>query len=382
MLRTFLSVWPSVFSENDSAPVLDRLQGEFGLGGLSIWVAGAPRFVVRPESSSARVSRTSGGLFAGCDELHFTATRIKPVLADGGEFRRNFERLCGQIRSRGMELRCLVAASSLGRAAERNPAMATKNLFGATSQRALCLLNPDTEAFFTALMHDLGARPEVGGVVLRDVNVSWQEAFDTELGAPVVLGESSRRLLSLCFCESCRQRAARDGVDADAACRSALTCVERFLDGFGAAEPPWDGVVAEHSPLSTWLDWQRGRLAEIVRRWREAFRGEFLVVADRPDSRAPIALGPDGAEPWTWIWPPEHYQNAGEKSAGEVSGECCIDLVARKSQWTQHIVALVAGVVEHGARCVTFEAPTFPNEAGLDAVRQAIRFARRTRDGA
>ncbi|MCH8149687.1 MAG: hypothetical protein IH987_17150, partial [Planctomycetes bacterium] len=201
--------WDLVDEGLDAA--LDLVQGEIGATSLSVWASTPPIGQMRARPLSPRCFQTDGGLFFQPDAALYEDSRCKPPTADWIKSRNPFARISEGCQTRKLGLRANISLTKVGPLAERHPSAACKNVFGTPSHRSVCLSNPDVQAMLAALVRDLTSNYVVAAVVLADLDVAWGEALD--LPIPVQGEEVGllRRLLSLCFCESCRQTVAASG---------------------------------------------------------------------------------------------------------------------------------------------------------------------------
>jgi hypothetical protein len=379
MFRAFLCAWPFDLLHDRVSALLDRLRADVGLTGLAVRAAGAPHLQISASHEGPRCLRTRGGLYFQPETSRFSATRLSPSPSDWSGSRTALDRIIEEARIRDMAVRCVVSTTMIGRMAERHPAAATKNALGASSIRSLCLLNSDVEAFLVSLLGDLGGRESVGGVVLQDVHCAWMEAIEPTLAAAVPLPMTIRRLLSLCFCESCQHHADHVDIDGAAALRGVRVRIRQWLEGDGNESPTWEHIVREHGELGRWVEWQRDSVAALVVRLCDAFGRQVLI--DPGDARQwlPTDPVPTKVDRCTWITPlTDEGSLARIASSAAVSREFQIQLVADAPQWSQKVVSLVTKAAEAGASAVTFDSPVLPGEAGMLTMRQAIRYARRT----
>jgi len=375
MMRAFLTVWPFDLLDADFSHRLDRWHGDIGLTGLAVWMAGGPSIALRLDGAEPRLFRSRGGLFFPPDKDRYGDSRLKPLVSDWSRSRNDLARIAEECARRGMELRCVAAASSIGRMAQRHPATAVKSAFGDDSAVSLCLLNPDVEAFLLALVDDLSAREHVNGLVISDFENAWREAFDPRLAAAPPLSGVQRQLLSLCFCESCRQRASRENRDGDMAARSVRQWIDRLSHLADEQPPSVQEIIDADSPLSLWIQWQRKELSSLAGRVMEQCRRELVFMPDPAADPVTVTLGTDPPAP-VRVMKLLHDE---ESLLGSHSPkELLVSLRESTPDRHQRMISLVTRAAERGASVVTFEGAVIPTEPALVAIRQALRYARRT----
>ncbi len=284
-MQTWVTVNPWDLVHEATAHALDFLQGEVGMTGVTVCAAGGPLVQWQRRGDESRIFRTRGGLYFPPDPQRYADTRCKPVVSDWVKKRDPLARLGEACAARGLRLRATVSATRVGRMALRHPALAVKNALAAQSESALCLSNPDVQAFLGALVADLAARPGVAGVVVRDLISCWAEAGADSLAAPFGLAPTDRALLGLCFCESCVQQAGA-AVDAAAARRSVQNYLQRRAAG-SMEEAVLRRAVPDDPVLQRYLAWQSETAAALLNRLADSTSLDLHVLVDS----AHIAMG-------------------------------------------------------------------------------------------
>ena len=390
MLRTFLRAYPWDLIDEGVGPVLDRLHGEVGATGVSVWVALAPLTQLRVRDVQPRVFRTRGGLFFGPDEQHYVGTRCKPIVSGWVKARDPLARIADACIDAGMELRVIVSAAMTGRLAQRHPDMACKNALGAESHVSLCLANPDVQTYLCGLVADLSSNYSLFGVTVTDLVIAWAEACAGNLRVAAPLGAAETSLLETCFCESCNQGATAADVDVAMAMRSVQVILQKSLDG-GATTPPspldkggeggrgLDAIVADSEPLAAFYRWRAEELSSLLRRLTEACRCELLLdraddgVAGEQNTLLDLSLPAaiitrlnHPEEPASALCPAAR-RNELRLPEGSAIGTHAPDLVRTLSQ-----------AMELGFAGVEIDNYGLLPDSALTSIKQAIRFARRS----
>ena len=290
MLRAFVTAYPWDLIDEGIEPVLDRLQGEIGVTGMSLWAVVPPVVELRARDVEPRIFRTGGGLCFQPSERHYVETRFKPAVADGVHGRESLRRISEACAKRGLDLRLIVSAAAAGRVVQRHPELACKNVFGDASQRNLCLANPDVQSYLCGLAADLSSNYSWEGLSLIHFTLGWSEAFGDDLAVGVSLRDAARRLLAICFCESCRQKAVAAGVDVPAAARSAQVILEKHINAEASTDTAPDALGADNEPLTAYTHWRAAELCSLLRRIKKACAKELLLY------RCTGALGADQLE--------------------------------------------------------------------------------------
>lgn len=212
--------------------VLDRLQGELGVGGVTVVAAGKPVCQLRHRPGvTPRIFQSRGGLYFPPDESKYKDTRCKPVVSSWVKSRDPLRKVSEACQRRDLTLRIVLDTRRIGRIVSRCPSVAAKTVFGDASPGVMCAANPDVAALYHGLMSDLSTNYSVSAIELRHLDRTFEtdlvESLEV-LASPSDADEVARALLTICFCESCLQSARGGNVDADGAMRS----VEVLLNGF------------------------------------------------------------------------------------------------------------------------------------------------------
>ncbi|HLH47984.1 MAG TPA: hypothetical protein VKV96_01475, partial [Roseiarcus sp.] len=157
--------------------------------------------------------------------FHPTASRweglaIQPKVADvileGGD-------VLGELVRRrdegGLEVCCWTVCLHNTRLGMLHPGVVTRNAFGDPNYYNLCPSNPDARAYVATLVEDLTHtyRPDI--VELESPSfLGFAHEYHHEKDGVGLTAEDDFAL-ALCFCQSCRARAAKAGVDSEAARR-------------------------------------------------------------------------------------------------------------------------------------------------------------------
>ncbi|UCE60602.1 MAG: hypothetical protein JSU63_02400 [Phycisphaerales bacterium] len=276
MLKSFIIAYPWDLVDEGVDTVLDRLHGEIGVSGLSVWASVPPVTQLRLRDVEPRILRTRGGLCFQPSDNFYADTRAKPIVSEWAKTQNPLHVIAAGCAERGLELRLRVSAAATGRLATEYPEMACKNIFGDASKMGVCLANPDVQAYLCGLAGDLLTHYKPAGLVVTDFIIRWMEALKLDLGSRPHHEPTYGALLSLCFCESCRQKAAEAGVAVDRALDSAL---EAVLGAFGASDDDetLGTILAEHVELGRYCVWSAGEVTSLLKRMTDACDCELLL---------------------------------------------------------------------------------------------------------
>ncbi len=276
-MKTFLSVDPWDLMASDAAALLDRFSGELGATGVSVSLGWPAATRLRAPGHDPRVVQTRGGLFFHAGEDSFEATRLKPIVSSLAPKRDWLAQACAACHDRGLALRGSLSVSSLGRVAHKHRDMACRSAFGATSREGVCLVNPDVQAFYAALLGSMSEPHTFDAVVLTDVFFGWTEAWGAASLTPAPLGPVDRALLSICFCESCMQSAGESGVDALAARRSAAAMLDASFDRAAPADQAAESALADNAPFQAYLSWRGQAMSALWSRLARACKCDLVI---------------------------------------------------------------------------------------------------------
>ncbi len=259
---------------------LDVIQGELGATGVSVAVVYHSVDHLRPHDGvSPRWFRSAGGVQFQPHASRYRGTRARPAVAEWLKTRNPLAALSEACLKRNLSLRGWVVCCHGSATVAKNPALATKDVFGLANPTWLCPLNPDVQEYLRALVEDLTHSYRLAALELEACGFpsSYHAHAHDKIG--VDLGPVGRLLIALCLCESCRQLAAKDGIDIAAVERTVRVDLEHILQGSeDSRQRSVEEHLAEREPLRALLDWRVERVAELVGRLRTACSGSLIVM--------------------------------------------------------------------------------------------------------
>ncbi len=416
-MKTFLTLDPWDLMAPAAGSLLDRYAGELGATGVSVWLGLPATMRLRPPNYEPRVMQTRGGLFFHPGEAGFDATRLKPIVSGQVSRRDGLAQAAAACHDRGLLLRANVSLSKLGRVAHRHPEMACRNVFGATTREGVCLVNPDVQAFYAALLGELSERDTFDAITLADGFFSWTESFEAPGLTSVPIGPVGGMLLSICFCESCMQRAGDAGVDVLAARRSVAVRLDASFARSIPADLTLSAWLADDVPLQAYVTWRGQALSALWSRLAGACRCDLVMdvssglglgkecAANLCAGTACAAFGPVDysslagvmSDSWSGEGTPPLGQDAA--SHGKIVGCSCVpsdesgggcsattakrrELRISPSCWVgghgPELVTKMSRAAEAGMAAAQIDGVSSLPDSALDSVRQAIRFVRRS----
>lgn len=269
MFTAMVAAYPWDLLDEGLDNALGRLSAEVGIQHVSLWAAAPETSYVRARQVEPRWVYTAGGLAFAPDRERYQATRLRPAVAAGLKGKDAFATIVAACEKSALTVSTVISASRTGGLARRHPECACKNAWGDASLSCVCLNHPDVRAYLVALVEDLTARFPVEWVELADFFTVFGEAERWPLSLPAGAEPAVRRLLGLCFCESCRHGAAEDGVAVDAAARWAAEAVQQTIDGKDVGARKLLDRLAQ-PPLADFLDWTAGKLNQLLIRLAKA----------------------------------------------------------------------------------------------------------------
>ncbi|MDO8630347.1 MAG: hypothetical protein Q7R41_07625, partial [Phycisphaerales bacterium] len=209
----FVSAYPWNLMERGLDKLLDRLRGEVGVTGLSVWAATPPLKQFRVRDVQPRLFCTDGGVFFQPSDRHGSGTGCRPLVSTWTRGGNPLATIAEQCARSDVRLRAILPAATTGQLALRYPEFACRNAFDDESGSAICLGNPDVQEYIVSLATDITCNYPVQELVLADFSVSWREAFSREMLLTAPLGDAERGVLSTCFCGACMRASEDAGVD-------------------------------------------------------------------------------------------------------------------------------------------------------------------------
>jgi len=379
MLKSFIVAYPWDLLDEGVDVVLDRLQGEVGVDGVSLWVATPAVTQLRIREVEPRYFRTRGGVFFQPSKKHYAATRIKPPVSSWMGDRDPLALVAEACADRGLALRVKLSAACTGRLAVDHPEAACKNVFGSVSHTSICLTNPEVQEYLCGLASDLSRNYEPAGMSVSDFTLAWMEALSSEVGAIGSSDWAPRALLFLCFCESCRQKAGASGVDVDAVVRSVSVVLQRYLDSARESDDTLGVVLADNDELAKFYIWRAKEMSAVLRRMSDAFDGELLLERRWDGALCGQDSGLDLQVPSaiiTRIDEIDHVSPALRPDARR--NELSVPASLAYEPHATQLVSMFSEAAELGFAGVEIDHYGLLPDAALTPVKQAVRFAKRS----
>ena len=276
-----VSCYPWDLDDEGIDEVLDRLQGEAGGTGITVAAMHPGVDILRPHAGvSPRRFRSAGDLQFQPDRQGYRSTRVRPAVAPWLRKRNPLTRLADACEQRGLSLRFWGLGNHAPATVAQDDAHAVKDVFGQVNPGWLCPTNLDVREYLREIARDLSEHYGIAGLELVGIGFPSRLA----LSEPVIgfePGPTGRWLLNLCFCESCRQMAIRDGVDVEAAARRVLEYVEKMLAAGEPIDRPVEDLLTDEPVLAAYDRWRRDQVNSLVQVIRGACDKTKLIVHRR-----------------------------------------------------------------------------------------------------
>ncbi len=389
MFSVQIIAYPWDLEDEGIEHVLDVLQGEIGVQGISVVAASGPLCELRARpDASPRIFRSRGGIFFQPDDSHYANTRIKPILSRWLKTRNPIATIAAACHKRDMKLRFILPTRRIGRVADRFPVTVAKSAFGDASDLCICPINLDVEAFLQGLVTDLCQNYAPDSIELYGMDRAFETGVLATSADRYALGPGGEALYSVCFCESCRQSATRDGVDAEAAARSAGATLSRAIESGRVVEGSLEDLLGADRVLDAYVATLRDRHIEVVGRLSDAASCDLVLhvsaAADRnakwlsrvssgcarlnAEADIPLSESPDDALTFA-------HDVAGRRD----DLHCEAQIPAREATFGDPPLAVQAMklLVDRGVGGVNLDHYGVMGQVELASAKQAVRYARR-----
>ncbi|GMV97876.1 MAG: hypothetical protein AMXMBFR83_22300 [Phycisphaerae bacterium] len=384
MFQTIVHVDPWDLVDEGIDAVLDRLAGEAGATGISVTLSAPAAAYLRPHQGvHPRTFRSEGGLQFQPAKDAYAATRLRPLTAEWLKKSNPLIEVAQACQDRGLTLRGRIVCCQSDLLAPRFDFAAAKDVFGDRHPGWLCPANPDVRAFLRALVADLAANLPTESLELVAAGFPPPADWNAHRDAGFDAGPAGQWLLSLCFCESCRQAAA-DVVDVAAAARSATVILEPALKTGEPVAPSVADLLADDPILRAFAEWRAEQVMKLIGLMKNACGCRLLLnvgpdawtpdadlaaVAGRCDALVASAATEEAVEP--------AIRQA--RTAAGADGRVEISIEGGSPGYTESasLVRSFSTAVRMGLRCAVVGSYGRMPLARLEWIKQAARYALR-----
>ncbi len=378
-LGVFLDAFPWTVAAEETGPMLERLRGEVGVSGLSIWAASPPVTQWRTTGLSPTLARSSGGLHYVPSTRAFASVAFNPPMSEWARSDGRFERAVDACRRRSFDVRVIVSAATIGQAATRYPEFASQNAFGLWSGTSICLSSVEVQASLCAMIADAVSQFAPSAIVVSDLASLWWEAFAPDVRFGKTLGAGGRRLLGMCFCRSCRARATDAGIDVDDAQARCRTLIDRLSDGVIPSAALATPYLSEIPALAAYARLKGELLSGFLRSLVEEAAVPILLIQDEPGA------GPVDLEGVNLALPAGLISNLDPASEVEATRtrearrqELRISAEVTTQPLAQELVGTFSRAAAAGYSGFVVDNLGILSGVSCTSLKQAIRFARRS----
>ncbi len=387
MFEVNMWTYPWVLVDEGIDQALDRLKGEAGVTGVSLAVTYHSIEQLRPHPGVApRTFRSPGGAqFQPVPEL-YTATRLRPVVAPWLKKSNPLAAVSQACDKLGLKLRAWTVCCHGSAMVSKYPAFAIKDVFGDPSTNWLCPVNPDVREYLRALVEDLTTHYLFDTVELERPSFPEKLHSHAHHKIGVVLGPVGEFLYNLCFCESCRQAAERDGVNVEAAASAAMEGLTAILSDRDFEASSREAFLSENPDLAAFVDWRCGQITSLVASLKQTSSVRVVVhrVGDHYMTAADwrsIAGACDGLLAPCSYSGDDAMKTLVQEVRGETGSPAGVELsfnaCSPQCPSAEAFVSAVAGAVRLGVRSVdVYNYGLLPIDR-LEWVRRASRYAHR-----
>jgi len=262
---------------------LDRMQ-EAGVGGVCIATIYHSIEHLRMHAAlgaGPRAYRQAGAAYFQPDADKYANTRLRPVVAEWLKSRNPLVDLGKACGEREMAMRSWTVCCHSSEMVRRRPEIGIKTAFGDVNPTWMCPLNADVGEYLRAAVEDLSSNYPFEAIELESPGFNVARHYHTHIKMGLQPGPLEQFLLSLCFCESCRQGALSADVDVEQAVGSVRDGLARW---FADAQPSGETVeelLGRDAAVRSFVQWRTRWLSETIRKMRSTCRCKLVVYADR-----------------------------------------------------------------------------------------------------
>ncbi len=215
--RRALWIYPWDILDAGIDETVRRARDEWGLTSLSLAASYHSAKFLLPRRSERKVFLTGGSaVYFRPDDTAYAGTSLRPVVAPDDSLLDVLDQTADACQRHGLTLRAWTVGLHNSRLGETAPRVVSENVFGDRFIWALCPANPEVRRYVIGLLRDLATNHALDAIDLESVGYHGLAHGHHHELIGISYGPVEEMLLSLCFCESCRQRAGEAGIDADA----------------------------------------------------------------------------------------------------------------------------------------------------------------------
>ncbi|MBN1345790.1 MAG: hypothetical protein JXQ73_24070 [Phycisphaerae bacterium] len=282
MFTAYMWVYPWDLVDEGIEEALDRIQ-EMGASGICLATVYHSIEHLRMHEALAgrpRTYRHSGAAYFQPDAAKYAGTRIHPIVAEWPESGNPLADIAEACAARGIGLRSWTVCCHNSEMVRRRPETAVRTIFGDINPTWMCPLNPDVGEYLRALVEDLSSNYPFEAVELESPAFNAARHYHTHAKMGLEPGPLERFLLSLCFCESCRQRARDADVDIDQVVGVVQGQLETWFAEARPSDVPIDALLDRKPSVRRFVQWRTHCVSEVIRGMKSTCRCELILYAE------------------------------------------------------------------------------------------------------
>ncbi|GAA4924617.1 hypothetical protein ACFPM3_31190 [Streptomyces coeruleoprunus] len=177
------------------------------------------------------------------DPARWAGRRLRPYAAGDWAPGDAYGRAAEALEAAGLEVHSWVILAHNSRLGAEHPDTSVVNAYGDRYPWAPCIARPEVRAFLADLAAEAAVRPGARGTELESCGwygMAHLHAHD-KIGG-VGLGDAAQYLMSLCFCGTCREGYAEEGLDPDEVAAAVRAALAPVWAGAGTGDAGWAAV--------------------------------------------------------------------------------------------------------------------------------------------
>ena len=172
--------------------------------------------------------------------------------------------IAGELAATDLTLNSWTIGCHNSRLGMANPDLTLESPYGDSLAFGLCPSQPAVQEYLCGLLSDLSARGLFNRIELETFDYFYGTGFGWHHDKyHVELGTLGQFLFGLCFCDECRDHAARRGVDVNRARASARAGIDAIVDGDLLPDASVAGWFQTHPSLADYVDARTETLTEL-----------------------------------------------------------------------------------------------------------------------
>ncbi len=283
MFSAYMWCYPWDLLDEGVDRVLDQMQ-EIGAEGVCVATIYHSIEHLRMHAALAdrpRVYRQPGAAYFQPDPGKYAGTRLRPIVADWLKSRNPLVQIGQACADRGMDLRSWTVCCHNSEMVRRRPDVAIKTVFGDVNPTWMCPLNPDVGEYMRGAVEDLSGNYPFQAIELESPAFNAARHYHTHIKTGLPPGPVEQFLMSLCFCESCRQGARDADVDVETVIRSVQADLEEWFERATPSDETVEARVDRDGALGAFVRWRTEQLSAYLRRIRSTCQCDLIVYAER-----------------------------------------------------------------------------------------------------